>query len=131
MQQLIKRLLKDNILYVALAFSILILILSLIPLKSDLLGQVENSDKILHTFSYTILSLSWFFYFKPIKNIPKKGFIFLGLFIYGIIIEILQSTLTTYRSGSFYDVLANSIGILIALISFEKIYRIALSKTIK
>ncbi|MFK5890231.1 MAG: VanZ family protein [Flavobacteriaceae bacterium] len=128
MQQLIKRLLKDNILYIALAFSIFILVFSLIPVKSNLLGNVENSDKILHTTAYTFLSLSWFFYFKPFKNIQKKGLIVLGLFIYGIIIEILQSTLTTYRTGSFYDVLANSIGILIALISFEKVYKIALSK---
>ncbi len=128
MQKLIKSLLKDNILYVALFFSIFILVFSLIPVKNDLLGSVENSDKILHTSAYTILSISWFFYFKPFNNIQKKGFIVLGLFLYGIIIEILQSALTTYRTGSFYDVLANSIGILIALISFEKVYRIALSK---
>ena len=128
MQKLIKSLLKDNILYVALFFSIFILVFSLIPVKNDLLGGVENSDKILHTSAYTILSISWFFYFKPFHNIQKKGVIVLGLFLYGIIIEILQSTLTTYRTGSFYDVLANSIGILIALISFEKVYRIALSK---
>jgi len=122
MQQLIKRLLKDNILYVAIAFSILILFLSLIPLKSDLLGRVENSDKILHTFFYTFLSLSWLFYFKPFKNAQKKGLIVLGLFIYGIIIEILQSTITTYRTGSFYDVIANGVGILLALITFEILY---------
>jgi len=128
MQKLIKRLLKDNILYIALAFSIFILVFSLIPLKSDLLSEVKNSDKILHTTAYAILSLSWFFYFKPFKNIRKKALLALGLFIYGIIIEIMQSTLTTYRTGSFYDVLANSIGILIALISFEKVYKIALSK---
>ncbi len=120
--------LKDNILYIAVAFSIFIFVLSLIPLKSNLLGSVENSDKILHTTAYTILSLSWFFYFKPFNSTQKKGLIVLGLFIYGIIIEILQSTLTTYRTGSFYDVLANSIGILIALISFERIYGFFLSK---
>ena len=128
MQKLIRHLLKDKILYLALTFSVLILIFSLIPTKNNFLGQVENSDKILHTFAYTLLSLSWLFYFKPFQNIKQKGLIFLGLFIYGIIIEILQTTLTTYRTGSFYDVLANSIGILIALISFEKVYSIAVPK---
>jgi VanZ family protein len=120
--------LKDKILYIALILSVFILVFSLIPIKNNLLGDVDNSDKILHTFSYTILSLSWLFYFKPLKNIKAKTLIVLGLFFYGIIIEILQSSLTTYRTGSFYDVLANSIGILIALISFEKVYKIALSK---
>jgi len=128
MQQLIKRLLKDNILYVALVFSVLILILSLIPLKRDLLNGVENSDKILHTFSYTVLSLSWFFYFKPLNNKQKKGLIALGLLIYGIIIEIMQSTITTYRTGSFYDLIANGIGILIALVSFEILYNFIFQK---
>jgi len=128
MQKLIKSLLKDNILYIALFFSVFILVFSLIPIKNELLGRVENSDKILHTSAYTILSISWFFYFKPFNNIQKKGFIVLGLFLYGIIIEILQSALTTYRTGSFYDVLANSVGILIALISFEKVYNFLLPK---
>ncbi len=126
MQKLIKLLLKDKILYIALILSIFILVFSLIPIKNDLLGDVDNSDKILHTFAYTILSLSWLFYFKPLKNIKAKTLIVFGLFFYGIIIEILQSIFTTYRTGSLYDVFANSIGIFIALITFEWIYKLTL-----
>lgn len=117
---------KDKILYIALILSIFILVFSLIPIKNDLLGDVDNSDKILHTFAYTILSLSWLFYFKPLKNIKAKTLIVFGLFFYGIIIEILQSIFTTYRTGSLYDVFANSIGIFIALITFEWIYKLTL-----
>ncbi|PIR12263.1 MAG: hypothetical protein CO023_03730 [Flavobacteriales bacterium CG_4_9_14_0_2_um_filter_35_242] len=93
-----------------------------------MLGTVNNSDKILHTFSYTLLSLSWLFYFKPIKNLKVKFFLALNLFFFGIIIEVLQSTLTTYRTGSLYDVVANTIGIFIALFSFEKLFKLIFSK---
>jgi len=128
MHKLIKHLLTDNAIYLALACSFLILIFSLIPVQSNLLGTVNNSDKILHTFSYTLLSLSWLFYFKPIKNLKVKFFLALNLFFFGIIIEVLQSALTTYRTGSLYDVVANTIGIFIALFSFEKLFKLIFSK---
>ncbi len=34
----------------------------------------------------------------------------LAVIVYGIIIEVLQSTFTQYRSGEIYDVFANSLG---------------------
>lgn len=35
--------------------------------------------------------------------------------IYGIIIEVLQETLTTYRDGNVYDVIANTVGSLFGI----------------
>ncbi|MCF6213049.1 MAG: VanZ family protein [Flavobacteriaceae bacterium] len=112
----------------ALACSVFILIFSLVPIKNAVLGSIENSDKILHTFSYAILSLSWLFYFNPQKKLRIKLLVAFSLFCYGIIIEVLQSTLTTYRTGSFNDVIANTIGIFIALITFKTLYKIIFSK---
>jgi len=126
MQRLIRNLLTDKAIFSALAFSILILVLSLIPQQSKLLAEVKNSDKIIHIFFYTLLCLSWLFYFKPYKKLKSKFIVGFGVFVYGIIIEILQSTITTYRTGSIYDVFANGIGILIALIFFEQVYRLVL-----
>jgi len=37
-------------------------------------------------------------------------------FVYGILMELLQLILTTSRSASFYDVIANSTGILASLL---------------
>jgi len=123
MQKLIKHLLTDKSIYIALACSIIILILSLIPIHSQLLEEVKNSDKIIHVLFYIILCLSWLFYFKSHKKLKTKFIVALGVLIYGIIIEVLQSDFTTYRTGSFFDVLANSIGIMIALLVFEKLYK--------
>jgi len=124
MQKLIKNLLTDKAIYIALFVSVLILILSLIPVHSKLLGEIKNFDKIIHTIFYTVLCLSWLFYFKPLKNLKLKLSVGLGLIIYGIIIEVLQEKLTTYRTGSFFDALANTIGILIGILLFEKLYKI-------
>lgn len=131
MLKLIKHLLTDKSIYIALTCSILILVFSMIPMHSKLLGEVENSDKILHTFSYTLLSLTWLFYFKSINKLKIKFLLAVGIFFYGIVIEVLQSTLTTYRTGSFYDVVANIIGIFIALIIFENLYKLIFFKIIK
>lgn len=129
MQKLIKHLLSDKSLYIALACSVFILVFSLIPVLSKLLGEVKNSDKIIHTFSYTILNLSWLFYYRPLSKLKVKLVIAFALFCYGIIIEVLQTTLTTYRTGSFYDVVANTIGIFVALIVFDTLYKIIFQKT--
>lgn len=128
MLKLIKHLLTDKSIYFALACSILILVSSLIPMQSKLLGEVENSDKILHTFSYALLSLTWLFYLKSINKFKFKFLLVIGLFIYGIIIEVLQSTLTTYRTGSLYDIVANTIGIFLALLIFERLNYLIFSK---
>lgn len=124
MLKLIRRLLADNALYIAVIITITILVLSLIPVSDVLMSGVKNSDKFYHIFFYTLLSLSWLFYYKPFKKIKVKAAISVGLLIYGIIIEVLQSTLTTYRTGDFYDVVADAVGIVIALILFENLYKL-------
>ena len=50
---------------------------------------------------------------------------FLGFFkvsvlviLFGMLIEVLQGTLTTYRTPDWYDILANSIGVCSALLVF-------------
>ena len=128
MLKLIKHLLADRAIYIALFCSILILVLSLMSVDYGIELDLDNSDKILHSFSYTVLCLSWLFYFKPLHNSKQKLAISFGVFSYGIIIEVLQTVLTTYRTGSLYDVLANTIGIFIALVTFETIYKFIFQK---
>jgi VanZ family protein len=41
--------------------------------------------------------------------------------IYGIIIEVLQSVITDYRTGDYFDVMANTFGVLLALTIFNQI----------
>ncbi|CAL2103966.1 VanZ family protein [Tenacibaculum sp. 190130A14a] len=73
-------------------------------------------DKIEHGIAYFMLTFFWLISFR------KKAVNYIVVFccfVYGIIIEVLQSVLTNYRIAEYYDILANSIGILIAFIFFR------------
>lgn len=88
--------------------------------KSDI-GFFPNSDKIYHLFAYFSLAISWLFSFLKKQN--SKFIIALGCIIYGIIIEVLQNTLTTYRTGDYLDVLANTLGVVLGLVVFNLIFK--------
>ncbi len=118
MQQHIKSLLKDNSLYIAIIITISIAYLSLretLPIQIKL----SNIDKLEHTIAYCILSLSWFSFLKKKKD--KYIYIILGCVFYGIIIEVLQETLTLHRKAELLDVVANSTGVMIGFLIFNQI----------
>ena len=74
-------------------------------------------DKILHFGMYFVLMSA--IIFENRKTLKNTGHLFLIALIpllYGILMEMLQSTLTVSRSGSFYDVVFNSAGILVSLL---------------
>lgn len=116
----IKNLLKDNIIIIAILISIGILCLSLIKMPNTGI-KVANIDKGYHGIAYFILTITWLitFYKKP----AKKYIIVISCIIFGIIIEILQSTLTIYRTGDYLDVFANSFGVVVALVVFNLFFR--------
>ncbi len=72
-------------------------------------------DKIYHFIAYALFTILVYNYFSY-KNISNKIF-YSAVFviIYGIIIEILQHVVTTDRTLDAKDVLANSLGVLIAV----------------
>ncbi|WP_298946328.1 VanZ family protein [Polaribacter sp.] len=108
---------KDKIFIIAILVSISILYLSLIKMpKYDV--EFNHLDKWQHTFAYFTLAICWLFALYKKTN---KYFIVFGCIIFGIIIEILQSTVTNYRTGDSLDVVANSIGVLIGLLFFNQI----------
>lgn len=121
----IKSLLERNAILIAITLTILVTIASLISISSTGIGsmiKVKNSDKIAHFIAYFTLSLAWFFALKfHTKSKREKLILTLSLISYGILIEVMQDRLTTYRSGDFYDVIANSTGILLATILFKRI----------
>jgi VanZ family protein len=116
-----KRLLERNALAVAVFITLLIAFLSLVSLDGVAKINISNSDKIGHTIAYFTLSLSWFYVFK--KQPRKRILVFFLLIIYGIVLEVLQGTLTTYRTADFYDFIANTIGILLAVFVFYLWYK--------
>lgn len=127
MQKPIKNLLERNSFVLAVIFSILILVLSLANLQGmPSLGTYQHSDKVKHTIAYSILSFFWVTscYFGKIKI--KSLYVILIILIYGIIIEVLQTSFTSYRTGDLLDILANSLGVFIGYIFFKLVDRIYL-----
>lgn len=124
MQKLIKHLLRRNDLKIALGITILIAYLSLgraVDLGVDV--PFRNIDKLKHCIAYFVLTYSWMFVLENKNALQKnKRKLLLFLFLYGALMEVLQMTLTSHRQGDFYDLIANSSGILICYFVFCKIH---------
>ena len=76
------------------------------------------SDKMMHGGAYFGLGLLWMlfatFTFED-KGLFKRIIVISVISIaFGIFIEVLQDTLTSYRQLDFYDILANTIGVVVA-----------------
>ena len=120
----IKNLLARNANIIAIALTIFITIASLVSLRGfkTISINISNFDKIIHFTSYFFLTLSWLFATQhSIKRTTSKAILIGVLISYGIIIEALQGGMTTHRQADLYDILANSIGVLLASILFPKL----------
>lgn len=124
MQQLTKLILNKYI-----SFALLIIIASAIPIlslinMSDIPKlEIQSADKIYHLLAYASLSFTITLHLNNIikTNISAKHFflILILTIFFGIIIEVLQEVITTYRTFDYYDIIANSFGSVIGLIIFR------------
>ena len=97
---------------------IAITVLSLLPPKSGL--AIGKYDKINHFLAYAILSLNFGFISTKIRSY------FIGipfLIAYGLLIEFFQGFVPG-RDPSFYDALANSLGVFSGFFIFRLFSRI-------
>ncbi|QVY64312.1 VanZ family protein [Polaribacter sp. Q13] len=120
MQQRIKSLLKDNFFIIAILITITIAYLSLMKMPK-VEPNINNIDKMYHLTAYFTLSICWLFSFyrKP----ALKYVIVICCILFGILIEVLQQTLTVYRTGDYKDAIANTLGVLLGLIVFNQILK--------
>jgi|WetSurMetagenome_2_1015567.scaffolds.fasta_scaffold124039_1 VanZ family protein len=111
---------KHNI--ISILTSLIILYLSLA--NSDTFDQmplinIPNFDKIVHFGMYFTLMSA--ILFENRKVLKTNKYILLSSLIpvsYGILMEILQGTITTTRSASIYDILFNTAGSLTSCLIF-------------
>lgn len=111
--------LKKSALLAALVYSSILIYVSLIRLKNVPDIGVEFGDKIFHFLAYCVLTFLWFsafsynFYFKR-----NKAIIYSAIFsiTFGIIIEVLQDTMTSYRSLDVFDIIANTSGVILVVL---------------
>ena len=116
--KLIKHLLKaKTLLFFAVSYTVILTYGSLVNSQDLPSISLNTSDKLLHFIGYFVFFMCWFFYLF-IRNKTKLKNIFFNIFIagtfFGIIIEVLQTVVTTSRQADIYDIFANCFGLLIA-----------------
>lgn len=117
----IKYLLGHKFLFsLAVFYTTVITWLSLAKVFIPVNVKVEGSDKIGHLLAYFVFAIVWFLFFFFSKRQSRKfktSYIWAASFgfLYGILMEILQATLTSYRSPDWKDVIANTSGIVLAV----------------
>lgn len=72
-------------------------------------------DKLYHILAYIVLTLVWYFAINYKEFNRKTLYLIFSCIAFGIVIEALQGKLTTHRVGDILDVVANVIGVLLAL----------------
>jgi VanZ family protein len=103
----------------SLILSLIILYLSL--KNADELNKVQflnipDFDKFAHFCMYFTLMSA--IYIEARKSIIRSSSVFIIAtlpFFYGVLMEVLQATLTTTRTASIYDVIFNTLGIITSL----------------
>lgn len=76
----------------------------------------DFDDKIYHSFAYFILTLLLYNFVNSIRNFNALLISVVIAVFYGIIVEVLQYVLTTWRTFDVFDAIANTIGAILASI---------------
>lgn len=95
-----------------------IIYFSLIPLNNFPHPAFPGSDKIYHLLSYAVLQLFFYFPVKKAKTANLYTKLFFLSFLFGLIIEIIQATSVSGRTGELGDLLFNTLGALMVYFFF-------------
>ncbi|TSE08205.1 MULTISPECIES: VanZ family protein [Aquimarina] len=85
--------------------------------------KVEGSDKIAHFIAYFGFTSIWFFFLffsEKLNKTFKRSLIIASILcvLFGMLMEVLQALLTSYRSSEWYDVMANTSGTIFVVFIF-------------
>ena len=111
--------LKNIVLAIAILYSVALLTVSLVSLEDVPDLGLSFSDKIFHFIAYALMTFLWFLAIKINTTYTVKKSIVISAILsiaFGFLIEFLKDKLTTYRTLDLYDVAANTIGVLLAVI---------------
>ncbi len=121
---MIKQLLKYSLL-AAITWTLIIFILCCTPGKYVPTAhwlELLSFDKFVHASIFFILTCLWLVYVFMINklSIVTMIFIIFGCVAYGGLLEVMQTTFFSQRSGDWFDFIANSFGCLMGLWFFRK-----------
>jgi VanZ family protein len=118
--------------FLAIFWTILITTLSLITIERvpSFAITLQHKDKVVHFVFYFVFVIAWnLSLMQKIKKFKVK--VLSIAIVYGIVIEVLQYVLTENRTADFFDVLANSLGAILAFVLFPFIVGIFSKAEIK
>ncbi|BCE02065.1 VanZ family protein [Marinicellulosiphila megalodicopiae] len=100
-----------------LGFLLCFILIALFSLSDgQAVAQVGQYDKVVHLFSYFVLSLCfWIGFYKTLEKTMQIISVNLALIGYGILIEVLQGFVPA-RFPSMMDAVANAVGILLGFL---------------
>lgn len=104
-------------------YTLAITTLSLVQLGKISLGSFNPTDKMMHAGAYLGLVVVWKFHFlikeenfkSYNSNLLKISAFSIG---FGMLIEVLQGALTNYRQPDWFDIIANTVGVVLAVFLF-------------
>ncbi len=105
-------------LFLALVWTLLVTFLSTTELDNTVGSSIKipYKDKYAHFVFYFLFVVLWYNYFKIKESLKNKEIIVVATAIlFGIAMEVYQTTFTTTRHGDVLDVIVNSIGALLGL----------------
>ena len=111
--------LKTYFFVITILYSIALTVVCLIDLNGVIEVKISSGDKIFHSLSYVVLTFLWYYtLYYNLKFNKGESLIYAVVIsiIFGIVIEVLQETVTTYRSSDIIDILANSFGAILAAV---------------
>jgi len=83
--------------------------------------NIPYGDKVVHFIFYFVAAVLGSLFFIETKEekstrIKYLKILALSLIFFGIVIEVIQGTMTVNRFGDVFDALANSIGVILGII---------------
>jgi len=119
---MIKLLLKYSLL-AAIIWTITIFVLCCTPgrfIPTTNWLELLSFDKFVHASIFFTLTCLWLIFGFKTNKLSVSSMIFIILVAYGGLLEVMQATIFSQRSGDWLDFIANTFGCLIGLWFFSK-----------
>jgi VanZ family protein len=89
---------------------------------------VVLSDKIIHFVAYFLLSFLFYLMLKTYNTRQTLNVAVIMSLIFGIVLELLQMTMTSGRMFDPYDLIANTLGVLVAVLVIKRNEKVIVKK---
>lgn len=101
---------------ILVSYTLVLTIFSLVHLSDMPSIGYSFDDKIYHGLAYFVFTLIAYNFFRQKRIANAIVIAVVSVSVFGMVIEVLQYTLTSYRTLDSYDILANTFGALISAV---------------